>query len=688
MFCTPSAVPPIVRSEGIAERTGDILLDCASGTPGAIVKGNLTVFLNVSVTNKLLANNTTDVLLTVDTGAGPVPANVAAQPYAPNAVVFNGLSFTVPPSGRVGLRITNLRANASQLGPTPQLPIFALLSFNEGSALVTTNSQFTVAVTEPGLLTSFSSTGVRCAGSPLPSTINLTNLFARGTIFFSTRATEGFATAFEPKNTFSDTGTRIMVRYSGFPAAARLFVPDFVAGSDAVTPTAGGDLGVAASGGQYMPGATGSLLLVRVVGADANGAGGTLAFPPPGPGVTTFDSASEVTLASGAGNAVYEVVDANPNVRESVQFPTFLGLAPLGNGSPAVADMAVSFAPLSTIGVIAAAPIPRFADVLPQSDCAAEGDCNAGYFPKLNVESPALNFSAPAFAFLQTQYVRVHNDGGGAMPWTATVSYQNGTGWLTADPPSGVGNATVRVDAHPDKVPPGTYQGTVTIDAGPFAGSRSIPVTFTVTSGPGPAAGGPSVTSILNAATLQAGALAPGSLATLMGSGLAGSAVEVTFNGVPGKLLYTSATQLNLQLPAALAGKTSVQAVVTVDGQTSTPTTVTLAAVAPAIFSNGILNQNYSVNSSAKPAAPGSVIQIFATGLASPGSGAITARIANRDVLAPYYAGPAPGIPGVQQVNILLPADLPAGAAQVEVCAIGSDPTQRICSMPASVVLK
>ena len=75
MFCTPSAVPPIVRSEGITERTGDILLDCTRGTPGAIVKGNLTVFLNVSVTNKLLANNTTDVLLTVDTGTiiqGPV----------------------------------------------------------------------------------------------------------------------------------------------------------------------------------------------------------------------------------------------------------------------------------------------------------------------------------------------------------------------------------------------------------------------------------------------------------------------------------------------------------------------------------------------------------------------------------------------------------------------------------------
>jgi len=199
LFCTPSAVPPIVRSEGITERTGDILLDCTSGAPGATVKGNLTVFLNVSVTNKLLANSTTDVLLTVDTGAGPVPASVSAQPFAPNAVVFNGLMFTVPASGKVGLRITNLRGNASQLGPAPQLPIFAILSFNEGSALVTTNSQFTVAVTAPGLLTSFSSTGVRCVGSPLPSTINLGNLLAKGTIFFSTARPRALPLPSSPK---------------------------------------------------------------------------------------------------------------------------------------------------------------------------------------------------------------------------------------------------------------------------------------------------------------------------------------------------------------------------------------------------------------------------------------------------------------------------------------------------------
>lgn len=326
LICIPSAVPAVVHSEGLSERVGDIVLSCSGGTPGVTISGNLTVFLTVNVTNKLAANNTVDAQLSVDTGSGPAPSNVTPQLAAPNAVAFNGLRFTLPTSGSVTLRITNLRGDASQLRPadratTPQLPITAFVSFSSPSNPVVSNNQFTVAFAQPGLLTEASSSGVRCNGSPLPAKINLASLLATQTAFFSTRVTEGFASSFQPKDTFSATGTRILVRYSGFPAAASLFVPDFLAGSSAATPTAGGDLGIPASGGQYSPSATGSLLLIRVTGTDENGAGGTLAFPVPEMGTTTFTSASEVPMSNGAGNVVYEVVDANPAVQESAQFP-------------------------------------------------------------------------------------------------------------------------------------------------------------------------------------------------------------------------------------------------------------------------------------------------------------------------------------------------------------------------------
>mgnify|MGYP003347890137 CR=1 FL=1 len=38
--------------------------------------------------------------------------------------------------------------------------------------------------------------------------------------------------------------------------------------------------------------------------------------------------------------------------------------------------------------------------------------------------------------------------GGGLLNWAATIQYKTGSGWLSIDTPSGVGNATIRVDAN------------------------------------------------------------------------------------------------------------------------------------------------------------------------------------------------------------------------------------------------
>ena len=202
------------------------------------------------------------------------------------------------------------------------------------------------------------------------------------------------------------------------------------------------------------------------------------------------------------------------------------------------------------------------------------------------------------------------------------------------DPASGINDATIRIDAHPEKVPPGTYQATLTVDAGPLAGSKTFPVTFTVT-GPGP--GGPLITNVFNAASLSPGPLVAGSLAAIFGSGFAGEQVSVTFDGNVAPLLYKSATQINLQVPVALSLETSSQMVVMVDGHSSAPQAVPLAAAAPGIFKPGILNQNNTLNTAANPAARGSTIEILCTGLISPGSGAISAVIAGQNYPANWF---------------------------------------------------
>lgn len=687
LTCTATSNPVTVRGEGITERVGDIVLTCSGGTSGATIKGNLSVTLNVNITNRLASNssNLTGVVFTIDNGAGPQPVTTPATLTPPNILSFNGPSFTLSPTGTAVLRVSNIRAAANELMLASSSTIQAFLNIN---VLQINTSQLTVADIFRGLYSSLSSTLV-CAqsGSALPSnTSSFASFIASTADFNTTRVTEGFAGAFSPLSGFqglnADTGTRIMVQYSGFPQGAQLFVPNVVAGSDAVQPTAGGDFGPPASGGQYAPGNGGSLLLARVFGTDANGAGGSPIYTPgaPGSGTVTFDAMNPVTLANGAGFVVYEVVDSDPAVVESAQFPTYLGVAPSGNGTSTSTSENVSFAPVSTVYTATATdPIPRFQQLPAPSDCSIVGDCGAAYFPLLSVPESSLQYTAQAGTGDQVAYVQIQNNGGGVMQWTTSVQYTQGSGWLTVSPTSGTDNATIRVDAVPGTLAPGTYNATLTINAGPVAGTTTLPVTFSITAAPPPpvTVPTPTIAAAVNAATFSAGPLVAGSLATLSGTLLSGSNVTVTFNGLPAQILYDGSTQVNLLVPAALGSATSAQLVVTVNGNASAPQTVSLAPFAPGIFPNGILNQDNSVNSAAHPASSGSVIQIFATGLS--GNGVITANIAGQAVTQPYYAGPAPELPGVQQVNLIVPAGISGSTTNVSVCG-GSSVNQVVCS--------
>jgi uncharacterized protein (TIGR03437 family) len=508
-------------------------------------------------------------------------------------------------------------------------------------------------------------------------------------VFASTRITEGFAGAFATRAVGDDTGTRFLIGYSGFPANAHIYIPDRVAGSSALVPTAGGDLGLTQAVGQYVPGSSTSLL-VRVQYADSTGAGGMPLPAPSGIGAALLDSMSEVLLTNGAGYAVYEVADTNPTVLESVQFPMFVSVP---NATAAVvAQETLSYAPVSTVmSASVSAPVPRFVAGTPPSDCSVLGDCQAGYFPKLSIDPTSIQLTAIAGGAMTSApgYIPVQNSGGGIMNWTALVSYTTGSGWLTLDNPSGQNSGSVRVWAVvPMSLAAGTYQARVVIDAGPLAGSATIPVTLTVQAVPvlPPAPTPPVVTvnAVVNAATFAVTPLVPGSLATLFGANLSGKSVSVTFDGNTATLLYAGATQINLQVPASLGAKTSATLVVTVDGSSSTPQTVVLAPVWPAIFPHGVLNQDNTENKAGSAAKVGSVLQIFATGI--PASATVSVQIADRKNLIPLYAGVAPGLTGVQQVNAMVPVDLASGATQLIVCATAG--SQQACSLAYPVVIQ
>jgi uncharacterized protein (TIGR03437 family) len=603
--------------------------------------------------------------------------------------------MVVPAGGRLNLKISGIRVNATAFNGSGAVPVTASISFN----VPLNQSQVIVAYVQRSLYSTIYDTGITCFGSPLPSSISLTNLFAAGTALASTRFTEGFAAAFQARGPGDDNGTRFLVNFSGLPNGTQIYLPDFVAGSDATVPTSGGDLGLKQAVGQYSTG-SGTLLLARVLTADNTGAGG-MPMALQGSGLLALDSASSVNLAGGSGYAVYEVIDSNPSALESVQFPVFIGLPSVS--AAAVAQEGVSYAPVSATALASqTAPVPRFAGTAPPTDCSILGDCGAGYFPKMNVSTTA-TFQTTVTAGGNTQEVpgliQITNSGGGILNWNIAINYVNGSNWLLLDFPSGQNNATVRVWAKPQNLSAGTYQANLVVSgSGPAVSPVTIPVTVTVTAPPAPPSNpnppsnpAPPVTpsvvvsAVINAATLTATPLVPGSLGTVMGSNLAGKVVNVTFDGTPATLLYQSATQINLQVPANIdPAKGTSSMVVTVDGVSSTPVAVGLAAAGPSIFNGAVLNQDYTPNAPAATAAAGSVLQIFATGI--PAGPQVTVTIAGQGGLTPLYAGAAPGLTGVQQVNVAVPPSVASGAVPLSICATAG--SQQYCSSSYTIYVK
>jgi uncharacterized protein (TIGR03437 family) len=694
LFCTALATPATVRAEGIAERMGDIQLSCSGGTPGTVVTGNLSISLPAPITNRLTPGTPSDIQVTVNTGAGPVPVPFSAQLITPQTVSLNGVSFTSPASGSLTLRVSNLRASMTNV--VAGTPVPANLALDGLSTLALSNNSVIVAVPLAGLLTSSSNTVIRCTVSPFPTTVNMTSLFAAGTHFESTRFTEGFASAFQPKGPLEDNGARFLVRYANIPAGVRLFVPDVVAGSDALQPTAGGDLGQPQAAGQYLP-SSGTLVLARVPNADVNGAGGSPAFVPgpAGSAAVSLNSVSEVTLTNGSGFVVYEVMDASPTVLESAQFPLFVELVP--PATPGNGQQAVSFAPVSIdFTANSTAPIPRFAAIQAGPDCQKLGDCSARYFPAMVVllQQP-LQFTAVAGGPVAQPpgYIAVQNPNAAhsVLTWMANLNYQSGSGWILLDPAFGVNNGTVRVFVYPQKLAPGTYTATITIDGGSLVGTKTIPVSLVVSAPPpapppppAPVPPAPGIVSVTNSANFLPGPVVAGSLATIKGTKLSGKNVAVTFDGSAAQLLSVADAQIDLQVPPDLASKASAKVVVTVDGVSSPAQDVALANVAPAIFANGILNDDNTMNGPDNGALVDSVVQIFVTGV--PGGITVLAKVHDREDLVPLYAGQAPGITGVQQVNVRIPADLPAMTTDVLVCGLDQS-GQKVCSAPARITL-
>ena len=154
--------------------------------------------------------------------------------------------------------------------------------------------------------------GIPCGGSPAPLTQDFPGLSTAGTQSSAVRVTEGVPASFLPRVATADTGVRILVNITGYGSNTQVYVPNAIVGNSGSVPTSGGEFGTTYSGGFYTPGGK-QLLLMLVSGADSTGAGGGSPQAPRDGPTSIFTPSPKSISLNGAGYAVYEVADSNPN---------------------------------------------------------------------------------------------------------------------------------------------------------------------------------------------------------------------------------------------------------------------------------------------------------------------------------------------------------------------------------------
>jgi uncharacterized protein (TIGR03437 family) len=208
--------------------------------------------------------------------------------------------------------------------------------------------------------------------------------------------------------------------------------------------------------------------------------------------------------------------------------------------------------------------------------------------------------------------------------------------------------------------------------------------------------------SVVNGANYKAGPLAPNTIGTLFGRDLAfvtrslaaedlyngtlpttllGTGVRLLINRSLAFLYFVSPSQVNFLVPSTLTpGPVDIE--LSLDGRYGEAVRVQLAEFSPALFPldpETVLatRADGSVISYDKPARPGEIVILYATGLGATKprvpAGQIPTGIAWLDKLADFrltlagetvdranllYAGAAPGFAGLYQINLRLPENV------------------------------
>jgi len=224
---------------------------------------------------------------------------------------------------------------------------------------------------------------------------------------------------------------------------------------------------------------------------------------------------------------------------------------------------------------------------------------------------------------------------------------------------------------------------------------------------------------VANAASEYGGPVAPGEMVSIFGSGLGSSTLvtdaevsttpgklsynikgtQVMINGAAAPLLYAREDQVAAVIPYSAAGQKSLSLQVQYQGQRTATMQIPIAPTAPGLFTldrsgsgpGAILNEDTSINSPANPAVRGSIVALYGTGQGQTDPGGQEDEIPG-DALATVvstvqvtiggqpadllYAGTAPTLAGVMQINVRVPSGIKPGSAVPVVVTIGGVKSQ------------
>ncbi len=319
--------------------------------------------------------------------------------------------------------------------------------------------------------------------------------------------------------------------------------------------------------------------------------------------------------------------------------------------------------------------------------------------PIAQASSSSLSFNIPQGGQAQTDAVGVTDAGMGTLTVsTVTATAANSGTWLTA----ATVNGGITVKADPTGLSPDNYTGTVTIASNGVNGNIVIPVDLTVVAqGPPVAAAG----GVVNNGTFASGEpLAQGDIAAVFGNQFTFDApqsaaslplqttldnVQVLVNGKAAPVYYTSAGQINFEVPIdAATGDGTIQVVR--NGQAGNLIYVDINAQAPRFI---VYDGNYGIMTTptgaltgipSNPVKVGDTIVIYALGLgptspavpsgtASPSSTlavvAGTTKVCfgvetpffQAPCTTPAFVGLTPNFVGLYQVNVKIPSGVTSG---------------------------